>query len=66
MRRRADFVGSATISRAETEAALTWAEGMEEAVTFATFDRQLWKGSVRHAPVTPCPEDLSALLDEWA
>jgi hypothetical protein len=47
-------------------AALTWAEGMGESVTFATFDRQLWEGAAIHAPLTPFPEDLPALLNEWA
>jgi len=46
--------------------ALTWAEEIEETVTFATFDRQLWTTATHHSPLAPFPNDLPALLEEWA
>ncbi|MFB6232133.1 MAG: type II toxin-antitoxin system VapC family toxin [Salinibacter sp.] len=46
--------------------ALTWAEELAEMVTFATFDRQLWGAATEHSPLTPFPDDLPALLEEWA
>jgi len=46
--------------------ALTWAEEMFETVAFATFDRQLWEAATDHSPLAPFPEDLPALLEEWA
>lgn len=46
--------------------ALTWAEEMEETVTFATFDRELWEAATKHSPLAPFPDDLPALLEAWA
>lgn len=46
--------------------ALTWAEEMAETVTFATFDRKLWTAATDHSPLAPFPDDLPALLEEWA
>ncbi|MFB6098539.1 MAG: type II toxin-antitoxin system VapC family toxin [Salinibacter sp.] len=46
--------------------ALAWTDGIEEAVTFATFDRQLWDAASAYSLLIPFPEDLPALLEEWA
>lgn len=45
--------------------ALAWADGIDERVTFATFDRRLWETASVHPPLSPFPNDLPALLDEW-
>ena len=45
-------------------AARTWADLMDEPVTFATFDRSLWTAADREG-LTAWPEDLPALLESW-
>lgn len=46
-------------------AARTWADLMDEALTFATYDRRLWTAA--GAEGLHCwPEDLPAVLDSWA
>jgi hypothetical protein len=45
-------------------AGLLWQEGMDEAVTFATFDRRLWEvAGLRGLAVFPV--DLPRLADAW-
>ncbi len=45
-------------------AGLLWQEGMDEAVTFATFDRRLWEAAnLRGLGVFP--PDLPGMLDAW-
>jgi uncharacterized protein len=45
-------------------AAVSWQEALENAVDFATFDRQLW-AAAGQVGLTALPEDLPALLDSW-
>jgi predicted nucleic acid-binding protein len=44
-------------------AACAWTEAMGSPVTFATFDRGLWKVAPRVGLVT-CPDDLPGLLEK--
>jgi len=44
--------------------ALVWQDGMDEAVTVATFDRQLWDAAAQQGLV-PFPDDLAALVEGW-
>ena len=44
--------------------ALLWHEQLNQEVSFATFDRQLWL-AVRNSGLLPFPPDLPSLLDEW-
>ncbi len=46
--------------------ALAWAEGIDETVTFATFDRQLWRAAADQVWLTSFPDNLPSLLEEWA
>jgi hypothetical protein len=39
-------------------AALLWQEGLEESVTLATFDRQLWEAG-KQSGLTVFPADLA-------
>jgi len=45
-------------------AAVAWKEALEAQVSFSTFDRHLWTASGA-AGLTPCPDDLPALLESW-
>lgn len=45
-------------------AGLLWQEGMDEPVTFATFDRRLWEAAAQRG-LQPYPVDLPGLLDAW-
>ena len=42
--------------------ALAWAEALEETITFATFDVQLWRAAAEHGALSRFPDDLPALL----
>jgi predicted nucleic acid-binding protein len=44
--------------------ALTWQQGLDQAVTFATFDRRLWETAGQQG-LSAHPADLPALLDSW-
>ena len=44
--------------------ALAWAEALEEPVTFATFDVQLWRAAAEHDALSRFPDDLPALLQK--
>lgn len=44
--------------------ALHWKNGMDEDVTFATFDRTLWDAAGRRNLLL-APDDLPQLLDTW-
>lgn len=44
--------------------ALLWQENMEQSLTFATFDRQLWQAA-QTSGLTCFPEDLPGMLDSW-
>lgn len=46
-------------------AALAWSDGLGVALTFATFDRQLWQVAGQF-DLDPFPDDLPSLLDAWA
>ena len=41
--------------------AVLWQEGMDEVITFATFDGQLWEAASQLG-LTPFPDDLPTLL----
>lgn len=44
--------------------ALLWQDGVDEEITFATFDRQLWEAAGQRG-LAPFPDDLPAMLAAW-
>lgn len=45
--------------------ALFWKDGMNEEITVATFDRQLWKATSSISGLIPFPDDLPKMIAEW-
>lgn len=44
--------------------ALLWQDGMDQEITFATFDRQLWEAAGQRG-LAQLPDDLPAMLAAW-